>query len=392
MGIYEEYLNRGWGFPALNAERKEQLKRIGQLHDNNDVFVYAADLSKGDPRIQILYEDLMPIEDQLQNLTGTCLDVILETPGGVGEVAEDIVKTFRKKYQTVNFIIPGCAKSAGTIMALSGDDILMGPMSCLGPIDAQIQWRNQIVSADALIKGFEKIKDQAKAGLNRAYIPILSNISPGEIIQWQNAKDFAHDLITEWLVQYKWKNWHTHKSTGLPVTADQKDERAKTIAEALSNQNRWRTHGRSIKMDDLRQLRLEITDFSKNAPLYDAIQRYYILLRMTFEATSIFKLFETPTSQIVRHKVPVGMPPQVPSLPTGGPTQHADSALIQLNCPHCSAAIGIQAKFDPGAPTQPGTIPFPADNQVTCPNCRTIINVQDMRLQLESQAKRPILV
>ena len=41
--------------------------------------------------------DLLPISDQLANLKGTKLDLILETPGGAGEVAEDIVRMIRKK-------------------------------------------------------------------------------------------------------------------------------------------------------------------------------------------------------------------------------------------------------------------------------------------------------
>lgn len=85
-------------------------------------------------------EDLLPINDQLANLKGSALDLILETPGGSGEAAEDIVRSLRNRYNDLAIIVPGWAKSAGTIMVMAADEILMEPASALGPIDAQIFW------------------------------------------------------------------------------------------------------------------------------------------------------------------------------------------------------------------------------------------------------------
>ena len=46
---------------------------------------------------------------------GKEIDILVETPGGLAEVAEDIVRTIRSKYDRVGMIVPGWAKSAGTI-------------------------------------------------------------------------------------------------------------------------------------------------------------------------------------------------------------------------------------------------------------------------------------
>lgn len=46
-------------------------------------------------------------------------------------------------------------------------------------------------------------------------------------------------------------------------------------------------------------MRLRITDYGQQAELANAIRRYYTLLQMTF-ATNIYKVFETPTSQVDR--------------------------------------------------------------------------------------------
>ena len=224
--------------------------------------VFAADLNKENPLISISYVDILPISDQLANLDGTALDLILETPGGSGEIAEDIVRLLRKKYNDIAVIIPGWAKSAGTIIAMAADEILMGSTSALGPIDAQLSWQGKRFSADALLEGMNKIKDEvAETGiLNKAYIPILQGISPGELQSAANALNFSKRLVTDWLALYKFKNWTQHSSTREPVTDDDRKRRAEQIADQLCNHSHWLTHGRSIKLEDLRDMRLLVTD------------------------------------------------------------------------------------------------------------------------------------
>ncbi|MBK8352706.1 MAG: Clp protease ClpP, partial [Saprospirales bacterium] len=100
----------------------------------------------------------MAIQDQLSNLNGKSIDIILETGGGIAEVVEDIVRILRSKYDNVGIIIPGTAKSAGTILSMAADEILMGTGSSLGPIDAQIITQSKRFSADAFLEGLEKIK------------------------------------------------------------------------------------------------------------------------------------------------------------------------------------------------------------------------------------------
>ena len=59
---------------------------------------------------------------------------------------------------------------------MSADEILMESASPLGPVDAQIiSSHGKIFSADALLKGFEKIKFEVadKGRLNQAYIPYI---------------------------------------------------------------------------------------------------------------------------------------------------------------------------------------------------------------------------
>lgn len=390
MGVYTEYLDRQMNSEELTAERKAQLARIGELR-GRDVLVYAADLNKGEAPISIDYPDLLPINDQLANLNGDALDFILETPGGSGEIAEDIVDLLHKKYDDVAVIVPGTAKSAGTLMVMAADEILMEPASSLGPIDAQIQWQGKVFSADALLEGMEAIKKEVdKTGaLNKAYIPILQGISPGEVQSAENALKFARKLVTDWLVRFKFKNWKTHSSSGEPVTDEERKKRAEEVAKALCNHRRWLTHGRSIKLDDLEAMRVRITNYAEQADLAEAVRRYHTLLQMSFASTPIYKVIETPTSQIYRFHQQLAAP--LPGQGPGALPGQAASAQVDFACGKCGEHSKIQADFQPGVPTAPDAIPFPADNRLTCPKCGAENDVGDVRQQLEAQVGRPVV-
>lgn len=243
-------------------------------------------------------------------------------------------------------------------------------------------------------KGWRKSSEVISTGsLNRAYVPILQNISPGELQNAEHALDFARDLVTDWLATYKFRNWNTHSSTGKPVTLEERRQRAKQIADQLRDQSRWKTHARSVKIEDLRQMRLQVTDYSNNADLADAISRYYTLLQMTL-ATNLYKIFETPTSQIMRMEVVqaqnvFGLAPGVPA----GLPSTAQSFEMQIGCAKCGTPIVLQARVDPNAPKKPGALQFPADNQLKCPGpkCAEVHNLKPLRDQIEAQAGRPII-
>jgi len=393
MGIYSEYLDRKFTIEQLSAERKRQLKRIGEIR-GRDVLVFAANLQKSQQPIAINYTDLLPFQDQLSNLSGKAVDIILETPGGSGETVEDIVKLLRSKYESLGVIVPGVAKSAGTLFAMAADEILMETVSALGPIDAQMNYQGKVFSAHALIEGMNKIKQEVTdtGTLNKAYIPILQNLSPGELQHAQNAYDFAHDLVQDWLVRYKFKDWATHLSTGKPVTIDERTARAHDIAEQLRDHGKWKTHGRSIKIDDLRAMRLMVTDYAEDPALCDAIRRYYTLLQMTF-ASNVFKIFETPQSQIVRMEAiqQVVVPSSGPTMPLGPPPKNLMAAEINVKCGKCGNEIGVHVPFARGLPVPAGKLPFPADSKIKCSNCGTEHDLSQARQQLEAQTKKTIV-
>lgn len=91
------------------------------------------------------------------------LDVILQTPGGDADAAYFLAKLLKSRAEVVNIIVPLYAKSAGTLMCLGADHLLLTDLSELGPLDTQILEQHdggerKMVSALNGFKALEQIQ------------------------------------------------------------------------------------------------------------------------------------------------------------------------------------------------------------------------------------------
>ena len=96
----------------------------------------------------------------------------------------------------------------------------------------------------------------------------------GELRSFEQARDLTIDLLKKWLVDYKFKNWNNHHD-GRPVTPKEKEKRAEDIARDLSDNKRWKSHGKGITISELTALKLRIEDFSGDVNLRPLIRDYY---------------------------------------------------------------------------------------------------------------------
>lgn len=113
--------------------------------------------------------------------------------------------------------------------------------------------------------------------ISQAEFLILKDFDLAELRAYEQAKELAVDLIMKWLVKYKFKDWAVH-SDGSSVTTEEKKERATKIANTLSNNNIWKSHGRAINMQELESMNLKINDYGKNTELCNLIDSYYSVL------------------------------------------------------------------------------------------------------------------
>jgi hypothetical protein len=212
------------------------------------------------------------------------IHIILTTGGGSANVVERYVNILRHNYNEVNFIIPDYAYSAGTIFCMSGDNILMDYFSVLGPIDPQVQNKEgKFVAALGYLDKINELIDKANNNtLTQAEFIILKDFDLAELRGYEQAKDLTIALLEKWLVKYKFKNWSSHRTNplliGKVVTDDEKQNRAKEIADHLSNNNKWKSHSRPINIEALKELRLEVEDYSGDKIKRELIRDYYELV------------------------------------------------------------------------------------------------------------------
>jgi len=223
------------------------------------------------------------IEAVRESSNKTHLIVLLETDGGLMETVERLVAVMRTHYEKVSFVIPNFAYSAGTVLALSGDKIYMDYYSVLGPIDPQYRSANgsYLPGHGVLAKFKELISAINSAGTSdeaRAELAFLvKNFDPAQLFQIEQSIEHGRTLITEWLPQYKFKDWTKTNTTGADVTPEMKKARAKAIAETLGDASKWHSHGRGIPMKRLMgdELKLVVDDFGADPALSQAIRNYH---------------------------------------------------------------------------------------------------------------------
>ena len=203
----------------------------------------------------------------------------ITTPGGSAEMTEIMVDVMRKFYKEVYFVVPDYAYSAGTILCMSGDKIFMNYYSSLGPIDPQILVNGKFVSAQGYIDQFEMIKEKSKNGTITAIEAQMAlNLNLADLNFYIQARNLAVSLLKKWLVQYKFKDWIRHQTTGQLVTDDERNSRAEKIAHLLGDNSIWHSHGRHIGMETLKnEIGLKIEDLGETPNLQKAIQDYHSL-------------------------------------------------------------------------------------------------------------------
>jgi hypothetical protein len=237
-----------------------------------------------------------------------------------------------------------------------------------------------------------EIQEQVRASgrLSQAFIPMLQRISPGDLQNARNAMDFARVTVTEWLCKYKFKDWTEHRthSPGTPVTDEEREKRAAQIADELSKHSKWKTHGRSLRLSDLKALRLEIVDYSAKPELNDPIQRYYVMLRLFLDNADVYKVFETVEAQVIQ-RFTAG-PPSNGQAAMPADKSAATSVTAAVRCNSCGNVMNVQANLAPGQPLAAGAVAFPVSEQITC-RCGNVVDLKPLKDHVEREFGRPIV-
>lgn len=396
MSYIQEYIKkqRTTSTEDLGREQQSIISQFNKRY-NCYLLIYASATEKmGIIENQVMRSDFEAIYDLLLNVNEDRVMVYLETNGGSGEAAKEIADFLHEKFREVNFIITGQAKSAGTILALSGDEIYMTGCGALGPIDAQVKVGRFQSSAYGYMKWVdEKRKEAQKNGrLNPFDAQMVAQIAPQEIEGISNALIFAINCVKEWLPKYKFKKWTVTETRNISVDDNMRIQRAEEIATELTKQDKWNSHGLSLKIKDLNDVGLKPINIDDDKEMADMVYRIQAINRIIFGSTSSYKIFATETNRIVRNAVEKGGQVRVDPAKA---IRNADIVEADINCGKCKKTIKVYMKFkdDPNIDAlqkAKGSIPYPKDGRIRC-GCGEVLDINGLRSEIENQKGQKIV-
>lgn len=208
------------------------------------------------------------------------LDLILHTPGGETAATESLVDYLRSMFDTnIRAIVPQLAMSAGTMIALAAEQILMGEHSSLGPIDPQYMG----LPAHAVIEEFERAEKEIKANqlMIAMWQPIIAKYNPTLIGECEKAIAWAEEMVREWLISGMFRQFSDARA------------RADRVLSELGNHALTKSHARHISLERARDtVGLEVVALEDDQSLQEAVMSVHHSCILTLEGTPAFKLIE----------------------------------------------------------------------------------------------------
>lgn len=254
--------------------------------------------------ISIDLDDVDGFTDLTESIeSGNQIDVLIHSPGGSPEATERVVALLRERFEHITFLVPHSAYSAATMMALSGNEIIMHPSASLGPIDPQING----TPARALRRGFDKareaLKNEGPESLP-AYIPLIEKYSLELLEICEDYERLSKELVTLWLTEYMF-------------AGEQVDEKINAAVEFFASYDEHKTHSRSLTFGRIKHLGLNIS--VADGDLRALLREAHILLNGFFSLTPFVKVYENSHGlswgrqfQIIAQQQPQTSVPKLP--------------------------------------------------------------------------------
>jgi hypothetical protein len=95
--------------------------------------------------------------------------LLIESPGGDAHLAYQIARLFQRRASQFTVIVPRCAKSAATLIALGATELIMGRDAEIGPLDVQMYDPEREESGSALnaVQSLERLNAFSMAAVDQ---------------------------------------------------------------------------------------------------------------------------------------------------------------------------------------------------------------------------------
>jgi ATP-dependent protease ClpP protease subunit len=271
--------------------RRDYLKKLSDYTDR-DVIIYASAFATTKAAIipglllSVVTDDMQGFMSAMHGMKRDKLDLILHSPGGSMEAAEQIVLYLRSKYKHIRAIVPQNAMSAATMLACACDTIVMGTHSAIGPIDPQVTFPTPngafTAPAQSILDEFEQAKREIVANPTTAilWIEKLRAYPHGFLSLCQTTIAIASEKVEQWLDTYMFAS----------VVAGQKP--GKKIASWLGDAKIHKTHGRPINAATAKAEGLIVEPLEQDQQLQELVLSVFHSTMVTFGVTNCVKITE----------------------------------------------------------------------------------------------------
>lgn len=272
--------------------RRDYLRQLAE-HTHRDTIVYASAWTSAKRHAKIppnLFslstDDIQGFMAALHGLNKKNLDLIIHSPGGSLEAADQLVQYLRSKYDHIRAIIPHNAMSASTMLACACDEIIMGRQSALGPIDPQFSWATPSGGTSAAAQSILEELELARADIARdpalatIWAPRLKDYPAGIFAACSTVMALAQQKVAEWLAKYMFK------AESDPATL------ASTVSAWLASASIHKTHGRPLGFEICQQNGLKVTLLEDDQALQDLVLSVFHATAVTFDVTHCVKVIE----------------------------------------------------------------------------------------------------
>jgi hypothetical protein len=127
--------------------------------------------------------------------------LLVNSPGGTMESSYKIARAIRMCLGEIVTFVPHIAASGGTLLALTGNKIVMGPISHITPLDVQIPYKETSISAATFMRFFARVSEWFRTvAPDEAPYPqraLADRLDPFLMEEWSGLMDTAIDYVEE---------------------------------------------------------------------------------------------------------------------------------------------------------------------------------------------------
>jgi ATP-dependent protease ClpP protease subunit len=270
-------------YEAMNASRyhRQSLIKAIEQREGRTLICYVSGRSANIDR-----DDIVGFVEMLHNIPPeSSIDLLLHTRGGDVDAAEKMMTLVQATAGAgqLRVIIPDFAKSAGTLMALGADTLIMSDSSELGTIDPQI-WSHDQHGKDichSVLSYLDAYRTHSEALRKNPDDPVakvmLGKLDPTTLRNFETIRDRARNFAEDQLKR-KGRNFSQ-------------------IASALLDTTRWPSHGQMIKWQDVKDLGLPVDYLQPQTVRWQSYWELYCLLILAVKDRQ--NIFESAYSSLI---------------------------------------------------------------------------------------------